>query len=316
MVHQQIRKAPPPPSFNVKAPIPPKPKKPVDKVDIEDHTNIDEALQVAVIKNEEVEVSTFTKDLEIQLFDVFGEEVMASFITNRDRIGAAYVIMQSLINTHIKKNDKIKLIHTLSPVEMDNGITDEILKLIVADIKSYYQYFSEDTVFNKNKEIYKLANPVSLTFDKDEDIMIYMLELFKTISSLDNSNIVDDKNVLAPYESDMIKVNKMHHQKMWELAKQVKESIEERNAIIDEIAIPIIKKGFPVDARKLAANFLKESKAHPDIAVKALYENPATFAPILTDKLPRKMFGLVKASAQDAININKNLGRFLRKFVS
>ena len=44
-----------------------------------------------------------------------------------------------------------------------------------------------------------------------------------------------------------------------------------------------------------------------------LTNNPATFSPILTNKIKDKFFGFIKAKPEDGIKVNKELGNFLKK---
>ena len=70
---------------------------------------------------------------------------------------------------------------------------------------------------------------------------------------------------------------------------------------------------FPIDAEMLVNNFFKTAKKDPEAAKKIIEQNPATFAPIQTDKLPDKFFGLIKAKPEDGVKINKKIGKFLKK---
>ncbi len=302
----------PPPAVKPQS-VPQKPSEP------EVYTPTDRS---GIVKNEIAGMSSFSKDTETLLFETFGSEIMSLFITTSDRIGATYIVLQSTINVFIKKHKLDSINHSVLASDLDAGITNETIVKILGDIDSYYNFFAanEDS-FMENAEQFELYAPSEINTKNPEDIILYITSLFKTISALDNSNIIQEKSsqdvdVHTPYESDMINIEKEHVNKMWELAEQDQQSINERNEIIDEIAIPIIKKGFPVDARKLAANFLKESRLNPELAIDALYTNPATFAPILVDKLPRKMFGLMPPNPKDAHEANKSLGRFLKKYVS
>ncbi len=270
------------------------------------------------VKNENVYISNFSKNLEEELFETFGEEIMSTFVTNADRIGAAYVITQSLINTYIAKNKTPAINHSLMPADLDSGIDDKVIQKIIDDIETYYIYFIHNSSsFEKNKGSFNLQDPYHIEKSVPESIARYLVNLFKTISSLDINNESNQSDeVHTPYESDMININKFNKDKMWDLAKQIQESIAERDAIIDEIALPVIKRNYPIDARKMAANFLRESKVNPEIALKALYNSPATFSPIIVERIPRKLWGILAPTQKDAIEINKSLGRFLKKFVS
>ncbi len=282
-------------------------------------TNESEAVisEEKTIKNEDVIISSFSHQIEADLFDAFGKEIMSMFITDDDRIGAAYVIMQSVINTYTQSHNLPDIRHSLLPSQLDNGMNEEIINIIISDLHNYYAIFYNTPDFEAKKEIYKIPELSTIDASNKESIITFIISFFRLISAGDNYKQASDTTSTAntPYESDMIEINKSRKHKMWQLAKEIQEAIKERNEIIDEIAIPIIKRGYPIDARKMAANFLRESKRNHEVAMNALFNNPANFAPIIIDKLPRKFFGLVRPNKKDAIEINKSLGRFLKKIV-
>ena len=72
------------------------------------------------------------------------------------------------------------------------------------------------------------------------------------------------------------------------------------------------KENFPIDEELLITNYFKTVRKDPEGAKKMLEVNPATFAPIQTDKLPDKLFGLIKAKPEDGKKINKKIGKFLK----
>ncbi len=74
----------------------------------------------------------------------------------------------------------------------------------------------------------------------------------------------------------------------------------------------IKKKEFPIDADRLVTNFFKTARKDPDGAQKILENNPATFAPIETDKLKPRFFGMINPKPEDGIRINKEIGKFLK----
>ena len=74
----------------------------------------------------------------------------------------------------------------------------------------------------------------------------------------------------------------------------------------------IKKQNFPIDAELLVNNFFKTARKDPDAAKKIIEQNPATFAPIQIDKIPDRLFGLIKAKPEDGIKINKKIGNFIK----
>ena len=74
----------------------------------------------------------------------------------------------------------------------------------------------------------------------------------------------------------------------------------------------IRQQNFPVDAERLVNNFFKTARKDPNGAQAILENNPATYAPIQTDKIPPRFFGLIKAKPEDGIRVNKELGKFLK----
>jgi len=86
------------------------------------------------------------------------------------------------------------------------------------------------------------------------------------------------------------------------------QQIENKRRYIEAIK----KKEFPIDAERLVNNFFKTARKDPAGAQKILENNPATFAPIETDKLKPRFFGMIKPKPEDGIRINKEIGNFLK----
>lgn len=87
----------------------------------------------------------------------------------------------------------------------------------------------------------------------------------------------------------------------------------ENNDIKKKFVSAIRRKNFPVDAEKLVNNYFNLSKKDPDKAYETLITNPLFFSPVQIEKLPKKLFGLVKPSAKDAIALNKQLASFFKR---
>lgn len=101
--------------------------------------------------------------------------------------------------------------------------------------------------------------------------------------------------------------------KKHKLEKKIYEEQQQRRENMRKFIDAIKKKNFPVDAEMLVTNFFKTVRKDPESAKKLLETSPATFAPILFEKIPAKFFGLIKPKPEDGIKINKNMGKFLKK---
>jgi hypothetical protein len=97
------------------------------------------------------------------------------------------------------------------------------------------------------------------------------------------------------------------------IVKQYNEMKYMREKVINTYVEKLEKHKFPIDARKLMTNYLKAASKAPQKAFQTLTSNPAMFAPIEIDKMPKKLFGLIKPSPKDARNMNKKIARFLKK---
>ncbi len=96
------------------------------------------------------------------------------------------------------------------------------------------------------------------------------------------------------------------------LEKKIYEEKEKRRQKTIKYIEEIRKKNFPVDEERLVTNFFKTAKKDPEGAKKILENNPATYSPIQTEKIPNKFFGMIKSKPSDGFKINKKLGDFLK----
>ena len=96
------------------------------------------------------------------------------------------------------------------------------------------------------------------------------------------------------------------------LEKKLYEEKEKRRKKTLKYIEELRKKLFPIDEEMLVNNFFKTARKDPEGAQKILENNPATYAPIQTDKIPDRFFGLIKAKPSDGFKINKKLGKFLK----
>jgi len=94
--------------------------------------------------------------------------------------------------------------------------------------------------------------------------------------------------------------------------KDIKALEEEEKDLKRKIVLAVERRHFPVDAKKLVNNYFTLSKRDPDKAYETLITNPLFFSPIIKERMPKKFFGLIKASAKDAVAVNKQLASFFK----
>ena len=133
-----------------------------------------------------------------------------------------------------------------------------------------------------------------------------------------------DKNLqlaLVSYVETLIEIDaceiaynlrKIKYQK-YKIEKKIYEEQQQRREKMRKYIQAIKNKNFPIDAEMLVNNFFKTVRKDPDGAKKILENNPATFAPILFEKIKARFFGLIKPKPEDGIKINKKLGKFLKR---
>lgn len=97
------------------------------------------------------------------------------------------------------------------------------------------------------------------------------------------------------------------------IERQVYEEHAARQERMKRYIAAIKAKNFPVDADRLITNYFKTARQDPDGAYKTLINNPATYAPIDISRIPPRFFGFIKATPQDGIKVNKELGKFLSR---
>lgn len=138
---------------------------------------------------------------------------------------------------------------------------------------------------------------------------------------LDDQEMTYADQIILAYLSlmiDMVKIKtRMDMQdiddEVEEIIDEIKEMEEEEKDIKNRLVTMIEKKHFPVDARKLVNNYFNLARKDPDKAFETLTTNPLFFSPIQLERLPKKLFGLIKPSAKDAIIVNKQMAAFFKK---
>ena len=98
-----------------------------------------------------------------------------------------------------------------------------------------------------------------------------------------------------------------------QLINDITASKERVDALKQRFVSAIERKKFPVDAKKLIDNYFTLAKKDPEQAYQTLITNPLYFSPIQLELMPKKLFGLSKPSAQDAMAVNKQLASFLKR---
>ena len=109
------------------------------------------------------------------------------------------------------------------------------------------------------------------------------------------------------YETRRVKAKKKRVERM------IREEHEARQQKIRAYIEKIEQKRFPINAERLVVNYFKTARKDPNGAYKILVNNPATYAPIETDKIPDRLFGLIKSKPEDGIRVNHEIGEFMRK---
>ena len=132
----------------------------------------------------------------------------------------------------------------------------------------------------------------------DKTLQLALISYVETLIEVDSCEIAYNMR-RAKYEKH--KIEKKIYEEHQNRKEKIKKYIEE-----------IRKKNFPVDAERLVNNFFKTYRKDPKGAQQTLENNPATFAPILIEKIPARFFGMIKAKPEDGFKINKKLGRFLK----
>ena len=138
---------------------------------------------------------------------------------------------------------------------------------------------------------------------------------------LDGRTPTTGEQIVLAYLDLMLDIDILKEKmKLSEIRKNARELIDEAQEEKDGIEAlkkrfvdAIERKKFPVDAKKLIDNYFTLSKKEPEKAYKTLITNPLYFSPILLERMQKKFFGLTKPTAQDAIDVNKQLASFLKR---
>ena len=134
--------------------------------------------------------------------------------------------------------------------------------------------------------------------ETDELLQLAIISYVEILIEMDGCDIA--------YEMRRVKAKKKR------IERQIREEHEARQEKIRSYIQKIENKRFPINAERLVVNYFKTARKDPEGAFGILVNNPATYAPIETDKIPDKLFGLIKSKPEDGIKINKKIGEFMR----
>lgn len=118
--------------------------------------------------------------------------------------------------------------------------------------------------------------------------------------------LIDIENCEISYEAKRLKAQRRRVEKA--LYDEYQRRKERKQKFIEAVQ----KKKFPVDAERLIGNYFKTAVKDAEGAYEALTKNPAVYAPIETDKIKPRFFGLIKPVPKDGIRENHRLGKFLK----
>lgn len=118
--------------------------------------------------------------------------------------------------------------------------------------------------------------------------------------------LIDIENCEISYEEKRLKAQRRRIER--ELYEEYQRRRERKLKFIEAVR----KRGFPVDAERLINNYFKTAAKDAKGAFEALTKNPAVYAPIETQKIKPRFFGLLKVTPKDGIRENQRLGNFLK----
>lgn len=118
--------------------------------------------------------------------------------------------------------------------------------------------------------------------------------------------LIDIENCEISYEAKRLKAQRRR------IEKALYDEYQRRKERKQKFVEAVQKRKFPVDAERLIGNYFKTAQKDAEGAYEALTKNPAVYAPIETDKIKPRFFGLIKPTPKDGIRENFRLGRFLK----
>lgn len=208
---------------------------------------------------------------------------------------------------------------SLPPFAFDLPQTKRDLKIFKKQLRSNAQEGMMDDILDDLTTILPLIPEMQRILDRNlpldnliEEEIEYMEE--SEDSSIGEQLVVSYLLVMADME---IMLKKAQSRRMREERENLIEEIQDNENEELEIQKAFInalkKENFPIDAEKLIRNYFNFARKEPEKAYQLLTTNPLFFAPVQTEKLPKKFFGLVKAGPKEASAVNKRLASFLKR---
>ena len=134
--------------------------------------------------------------------------------------------------------------------------------------------------------------------ETDELLQLAIISYVETLIEMESCDIA--------YEARRVKAKKRR------IERKIREEHEARQAKIRSYIEKIEDKRFPINAERLVINYFKTARKDPEGAYQILVNNPATYAPIETDKIPDRFFGMIKSKPEDGIKYNHKIGEFMK----
>lgn len=208
---------------------------------------------------------------------------------------------------------------TLPPFAFDLPQTKRDLKIFKKQLRSNAQEGIMDDILDDLTTILPLIPEMQRILDRNlplDDLIEEEIEYMEESedSSIGEQLVVSYLLVMADME---IMLKKAQSRRMREerenLIEEIQDNEEEELEIQRAFINALKRENFPVDAEKLIRNYFNFARKEPEKAYQLLTTNPLFFAPVQTEKLPKKFFGLVKAGPKEASAINKRLASFLKR---
>lgn len=118
--------------------------------------------------------------------------------------------------------------------------------------------------------------------------------------------LIDIENCEISYEERRLKAQRRR------IERELYEEFQRRQERKQKFIEAVIRRDFPIDANRLIGNYFKTASKDAEGAYAALTTNPAVYAPIETNRIKPRFFGLIKVTPTDGIRENRRLGRFLK----
>ncbi len=185
-----------------------------------------------------------------------------------------------------------KLLPRYKPSVVEDFTHDTLLGWIVL-LETYPNQISTIHPNSSDEQILSLAeetaDPVL------QDALISYVEILIELEACD-----------IAYQTRLIGAKKKH------MENKINEEHNLRRERIQKYIAEIEKRNFPIDANRLVMNYFKVASKDPEGAWATLTTNPAVFAPIELEKIPKTWFRK-KPRPEDGFKWNKKIAEFLKK---